>query len=189
MASWSQRRDDDDDSNTFSLPLGIFASIHCDLSTDYLRPLDTNTPPQVFSARFTHSGSPHSLLTLSLTSGPVGPCVACGRNPVASPIRLLCGHFLCAAHFSYFAPLVAPTTIPTAAPASQPRPFPVSLPSEISAPDYPVRNDDDDDGTHLLGVLTQTATDLTSFRCPSHSCTRPNWSNCYPTTSCSCLGY
>lgn len=46
---------------------------------------------------------PSVLLTFSLTSGPLGPCVLCGCNPAVAAVRFTCGHVSCAMHLTYFA--------------------------------------------------------------------------------------
>ncbi|KIO19366.1 hypothetical protein M407DRAFT_11432 [Tulasnella calospora MUT 4182] len=48
------------------------------------------------------STTPSVLLTFSVTSGPVGPCVICGRNPAVAAIHFTCGHVSCATHLAYF---------------------------------------------------------------------------------------
>ncbi|KAG8978197.1 hypothetical protein FRB90_008568, partial [Tulasnella sp. 427] len=91
-----------------------------------------------------------AVLTFSLTPGSAGRCVACGRNPVSAPIKLLCGHDICATHLAFFsspasAPLGSRSMVPSVPSVTRTGSL-ISMPSEISTPDFGVL--DNNEGSH-----------------------------------------
>ncbi|KIO25444.1 hypothetical protein M407DRAFT_8415 [Tulasnella calospora MUT 4182] len=57
-----------------------------------------------FDTRLPAASSPTRtpMLSFSVTSGPIGPCVLCRVNPAIAAIFLLCQHVVCANHLTYF---------------------------------------------------------------------------------------